>query len=527
MRTKLAVHWIPEHVGGEDLDAFRAMQPRSIKIVNPDANRCRQAFEACPNALFVYRSHSLSEQKAEMQADPAGTGRRHARELSEQVAVWKPSNLPLEQVMVTGINEPDVNASHPGAIDAVVAYNVAFLDALCGYGMCGGALNLSVGWPDNHSVKDAPPDWAPFEPVRQAILRGSHALVLHEYWPKEGPASGWGWLAGRYTQCPWQVPILIGECGLDHYVVDDTLGGPSGWQHWVSDVAYMAQLAEYDRRICLDSRIHSAQVFTWDYGSNHWEFHNVRNMRDKLVAHHQSANWPEAPIQPQQPAPAPAPVATKLELRYPLSAGKGRLTQVFGVNPDGYKRFGLRGHNGLDWGVDVGTPVLACDAGTVREAQFDADGYGNYIKLVHTWGETVYGHLSYIAVNVGATVRAGDQIGLTGNTGNSTGPHLHLGVRINPYDRNDGWGGFSDPAPYLATAVPVVDVTDSIRDAAWNALGIPRYIKAALYKAAQAAKLGRPVTAEFDWQGYRVQGYDGGIVYCVIGDWGNVRKVDW
>lgn len=138
---------------------------------------------------------------------------------------------------------------------------------------------------------------------------------------------------------------------------------------------------------------------------------------------------------------------------YPVT---GHITQLFGARPDAYARFGLRGHNGIDFGCPVGTPVLALAAGVVMEATGDPDGYGEYIKVRTEWGEYLVAHLSQYQVTQGATVAAEQRIGLSGNTGNSTGPHLHFGMRINPYDRRDGqpageksWGGFSDPKPYL------------------------------------------------------------------------------
>jgi hypothetical protein len=69
--------------------------------------------------------------------------------------------------------------------------------------------------------------------------------------------------------------------------------------------------------------------------------------------------------------------------------------------------------------------------------------------LAHAWGESLYAHLSAHHLQVGEIVRRGQYIGNSGNTGNSTGPHLHFGIRIYPYNRRDGWGGFTDPEPYL------------------------------------------------------------------------------
>lgn len=95
--------------------------------------------------------------------------------------------------------------------------------------------------------------------------------------------------------------------------------------------------------------------------------------------------------------------------------------------------FGMRHsrwHYGTDLKLQIGDPVFAAYDGIVRIAQYDAGGYGNYILLRHYNGvETLYGHLSEVNVEVGQLIKAGQVIGLGGNTGRSTGPHLHFEVR--------------------------------------------------------------------------------------------------
>ena len=98
-------------------------------------------------------------------------------------------------------------------------------------------------------------------------------------------------------------------------------------------------------------------------------------------------------------------------------------------------------HAGIDIANSIGTPVLAASDGVVISAGPYA-GYGNMVKLRHADGTvTLYGHLSSIGVDVGQRVWAGDQIAKMGNTGNSTGPHLHFEVHLNGTDRVDptGW----------------------------------------------------------------------------------------
>lgn len=89
-----------------------------------------------------------------------------------------------------------------------------------------------------------------------------------------------------------------------------------------------------------------------------------------------------------------------------------------------------RSHNGLDLAVPVGTPVSNSAAGTVIQSGWNG-GYG--ISVYVDCGDGViirYGHLSEVYVEVGQTVSQGETLGLSGNTGNSTGPHLHFEMRI-------------------------------------------------------------------------------------------------
>lgn len=89
------------------------------------------------------------------------------------------------------------------------------------------------------------------------------------------------------------------------------------------------------------------------------------------------------------------------------------------------------GHNGLDFGVVVGTPIKATMDGKVVYAGWNNQGYGNLVIVENGDYRTYYAHLSSIPVAVGDAVQAGSTIGLSGNTGHSTGPHLHYEIRKN------------------------------------------------------------------------------------------------
>jgi murein DD-endopeptidase MepM/ murein hydrolase activator NlpD len=101
-------------------------------------------------------------------------------------------------------------------------------------------------------------------------------------------------------------------------------------------------------------------------------------------------------------------------------------------------------HSGIDLGAPFGTPVLAAKAGRVDFAGW-SDGYGNLVELDHGSIGTRYAHLDAIFVSQGQQIAQGQQIGIVGSTGRSTGPHLHFEIMV---PSGDGWVAL-DPAPYL------------------------------------------------------------------------------
>ena len=116
------------------------------------------------------------------------------------------------------------------------------------------------------------------------------------------------------------------------------------------------------------------------------------------------------------------------------------ITSMFGgrQSPGG---IGSTNHKGVDIGTPMGTPVLAAKSGTVTWASWNG-GYGNCIIISHGNGNsTLYGHLSGYNVTTDQQVKQGQVIGYSGNTGNSTGPHLHFGII-----ENSNW---IDPLNYL------------------------------------------------------------------------------
>jgi len=138
---------------------------------------------------------------------------------------------------------------------------------------------------------------------------------------------------------------------------------------------------------------------------------------------------------------------------------KVHITQEFGKNPHIYQRFGLAGHNGIDFrtrfvdSLKGKRPILAALDGRVIEIQDQGGvGYGKFVRLQHKGkSQTIYAHLSKFLVEEGDKIKQGDMLGISGNTGFSTGPHLHFGYRPVGWTKNyqNGFKGYVDPLPFL------------------------------------------------------------------------------
>lgn len=148
-----------------------------------------------------------------------------------------------------------------------------------------------------------------------------------------------------------------------------------------------------------------------------------------------------------------------MNLRSPL-ASPARITQSFAEHVEKARRegwcsrpgacaSGIYYYGGIDYAVSVGTSVLAAAPGRVIDIQQSATGYGHHVRVQHADGSlTIYAHLSAITVLKNREIQAGAQIGRSGNTGNSTGAHLHFEYR-------DPQGVPRDPAPlFVSGAAP-------------------------------------------------------------------------
>ncbi|WP_405683012.1 peptidoglycan DD-metalloendopeptidase family protein [Streptomyces sp. NBC_00057] len=164
---------------------------------------------------------------------------------------------------------------------------------------------------------------------------------------------------------------------------------------------------------------------------------------------------PSSVVEKSAPAKsAPVKASTVTESKTSAPAGRsnssGYTHPVPGNHTTGYRASGSNwssgSHTGIDFPVFTGTGVKTITSGTVVTAGWGG-AYGNQVVIKHADGHySQYGHLSSISVSAGQTVSTGQQIGLSGATGNATGPHLHFEVRTGP-----AYGSDIDPIAYLAS----------------------------------------------------------------------------
>jgi murein DD-endopeptidase MepM/ murein hydrolase activator NlpD len=143
------------------------------------------------------------------------------------------------------------------------------------------------------------------------------------------------------------------------------------------------------------------------------------------------------------------PLISPVDVKYRLGDGF-RFREVHPV-------FGTpRMHYGQDFAVPYGTDVYATGDGTIIESGWNSGGFGNYIVIDHGYGlHSTYGHLSKSRVSKGMNVKRGDLIGLSGNTGTSSGPHLHYQI--------DQFGQHKNPVNFFNNDISVDEYNDMIQ----------------------------------------------------------------
>jgi murein DD-endopeptidase MepM/ murein hydrolase activator NlpD len=116
-------------------------------------------------------------------------------------------------------------------------------------------------------------------------------------------------------------------------------------------------------------------------------------------------------------------------------------------------------HTGLDFTADIGTEIYATGDGVIESVDSKLSGYGHHVVIQHGYGyQTLYAHMSHVVVRVGEKVKRGQIIGYVGNTGTSTGPHLHYEVMKN--------GEKVDPAFYFYSDITPEQYEDLLKRAA-------------------------------------------------------------
>lgn len=323
--THLGCYFAPEHHRGSDRDYIAKLQPPIIRLLDPDVQQIADMHALCPNAIICPRTWIIDDNDGAavrgLMGHPLTTAHDHANQYREQLDRWQKEArerrlaLPRpENIYFNAANEPNQG----GTPDKIAAYNVAFLNRCTELGIRAAALCLGVGWPDN-SGADTPVNWQPYADAGlvEAIGRGQHWLDLHEYFYKSGPQDGWRWLAGRHLQCPFDVPILLGEIGIDNYVYNERwqaepeeTRGNRGWKGNVSPDAYADMIMEHIRGC--DTRVVAALPFITDFRSRSWESFDTSDAHGALLARKDAmvpqAQFGAAPLPaPAQPQPVPQP----------------------------------------------------------------------------------------------------------------------------------------------------------------------------------------------------------------------------
>lgn len=414
---RLSVHWICDQVRQSDKEYMAALRPAVIKMVNPSPDRVREAFSYIdPAGHVALRYHPISEQHAESQADPVGTAKKHAQYWIDQLN-GNYKAFDRSKLYVMGLNEPPVHNDAEEKRQAL--YTETLLRVLQPHGIPAYVFNFSVGWPREVAGRIV---WDNFLYLEPLINETKSFGCVHEYGYPHLVQSGWGSYGNRISRCPMKIKFVIGECGYTRQLAG--LPQPWGWDGNISADAYAAMLWEYADKVD-PGKVFAVMPFTTSFGGEEWRNKDTAKAHGAILARKHNYAWPNpwpsyAVVPPVEPPPEEEDDVRTIIL--PNFAGK-----ITGFYGQAYPY----PHEGMDISMTSGTPLYAPYDGVIAWSDFDIVYYGNYVRVYcpALRANFFYAHLSDRRVQTGNSVKAGQVIGLSGNTGNSTGPHLHFEVR--------------------------------------------------------------------------------------------------
>lgn len=434
-------------------DMLAQFKPKAIVVLDPTAAKVAKIWAIVKgwNPYIILRKWEWDDGRlsegdpgtyAELWADPIGYGRKFVRQWIDFLRLefyidedWNNPKLPPpDQVICHLQNEPDTNgvnkqvAIDQFTVSAIKTANAFYRsDSSHTFPVNLGCYNFGEGHPAD--LKNGKPNWKPFAQSLALLNNSTHWVLLHEYASSLGVTdpSNNPWHVFRHTMAPlsskWNVGIA--EWGIEE-LVNRVMDHHQGWQGRLSAMQFAADYLYYCQHCA--GWVQWVCIFASDTPG--WNTFDPAPAKDELVKVSRKL-WADqgsggeidsGPTIPGTPPPTQALIPPCV----------GTVTQRWGENYASYmSKFGIPGHNGIDFGNDEGTPIVSVADGTVAFTGWDGD-YGNYIRVwypqYHLHG--FFAHLSRIDVQGSVAVKQGQQIGLMGNTGNSTGPHLHYELRF-------------------------------------------------------------------------------------------------
>lgn len=348
MPSILCPHWIPMTHSSTDAQLMQHWQPPFLKMVSVDA-KPGYLSEVPATAKIILRDHPMSEgfgNRSFVNIPDAQAQAARDVDVCRQMAEYAKTTYGIAgtRLLFEGRNEPMVWSTEPPELTS--AYYARFLVGLHSLGLFGVILNLGVGWPGNDG-EGHPPIWGPFKPAIAAMLPGDY-LGLHEYWAGNGPDENWKWWAGRFTQCPYDVPMLITECGVDFGVAG--LGG-NGWLSQYMPGAtpadkaakYVSDLRRYEELVRTDGRVIGACIFTHDGAPADWWSFDTRHPEFTARLLDYTNTMTNIPLPPGRAGVIPQPVDNIDQLRN--AAWNALYPTGVAYNPDAAFAKYARAHN--------------------------------------------------------------------------------------------------------------------------------------------------------------------------------------